>query len=130
MANRSALHREHSGSPPSVLKIEEETFGQPFRRGQEIRAEQTVNRFGREPNIRENDAKASEARHEKVEQHRQDAIAKRQAEQATSCSDSPAVTKQSRGDQEIVAVRSKSARTAGFDIGIRHPPRSGLRETL
>ena len=37
------------GSPPFVLKIEDETFGQPFRRGQETRAEQTVNSFGGEP---------------------------------------------------------------------------------
>ena len=29
-------------SPSFVLKIEDETFGQPFRRGQETRAEQTV----------------------------------------------------------------------------------------
>ena len=32
-----------------MLKIEEETFGQPFRRGRDTRAEQAVNTFGGEP---------------------------------------------------------------------------------
>ena len=32
-----------------MLRIEEETFGQPFRRGQETRAEQTINKSDGEP---------------------------------------------------------------------------------
>ena len=39
------------GSPPFVLRIEEKTFGQPFRRGQETRAEQTVNKSDGEPEL-------------------------------------------------------------------------------
>ncbi len=34
------------GYLPFGLKIEEETFGQPFRRGQETRAKQAVNKLG------------------------------------------------------------------------------------
>ena len=34
---------EDSATAPFVLKMEDETFGQPFRRGRETRAEQTVN---------------------------------------------------------------------------------------
>jgi len=30
-----------TGSPPSLLKIEKETFRRPFRRGQETRAERS-----------------------------------------------------------------------------------------
>ena len=48
-ARQSASSLKSNGSPPFVLKTEDETFGQPFRRGQETRAEQTVNRFGGEP---------------------------------------------------------------------------------
>ena len=40
-AAKADCRQENSGSPPFVLKTEEETFGQPFRRGQETRAEQT-----------------------------------------------------------------------------------------
>jgi len=38
-----------SGSPPSLLKMEEETFGRPFRRGLETRAEHDFNRNVGEP---------------------------------------------------------------------------------
>ena len=41
--------RWERGSVPFMLTIEDETFGQPFRRGQETRAEQTVHKFGGEP---------------------------------------------------------------------------------
>ena len=34
-----------------MLNTEDETFGQPFRRGRETRAEQAVNTFGGEPNV-------------------------------------------------------------------------------
>jgi len=47
--NLSRETRKSFGSPPSMLKMEKETFGPPFRLGRETRAEHHLNRIDGEP---------------------------------------------------------------------------------
>ena len=78
-----------SGSMQKYMKQQQQAMQMQQKAMQEAMARQAAI----DKQVRENYSKASKARHEKEEQHRQDAIAKRKAEQATKGTDSPAATK-------------------------------------
>jgi len=50
LARAYANWSQNTGSPPILLKMEEETFRQSFRRGLETSDERSFNRDGGEPN--------------------------------------------------------------------------------
>ena len=78
-----------SGSMQKYMKQQQQAMQMQQKAMMEAMARQAAI----QKQIRDNYSKASKARHEKEDQHRQDAIEKRKAEQATKGTDTPAATK-------------------------------------
>lgn len=85
-----------SGAYRQYVKLRQQSMKQQqqvMQMQQKAMKEAIVRQAAIEKQKRDNIAKASKARHDKEEQHRQEAIAKRKAEQAAKGTESPTVSK-------------------------------------